>query len=173
MRRYPHRKDSAMFTSLISTCTSYTWRSDCWVPLNLLPGRRKEDVILEGIWVGVPCQRRPKTAVLESLRPTLCLSFVVVCGCTEGEVDSSARDIDCASLASLSPAASGNGAGPDVSTPLSSSKIPSSSSFSCVSGDGPVPAVLTPSCASSRCACCALRALSRFCCSTRCGGRIM
>jgi hypothetical protein len=38
-----------MSTSLISTWTSYTWRSDCCVPLNLLPGRKKEDEKLGNI----------------------------------------------------------------------------------------------------------------------------
>lgn len=32
-----------MSTCLISTSTLYTWRSECWVPSNLLPARRKDD----------------------------------------------------------------------------------------------------------------------------------
>lgn len=47
-----------MSTSLISTWTSYTWRSDCWVPLNLLPGRRKEDEKLGNI-LEKQSQQRP------------------------------------------------------------------------------------------------------------------
>lgn len=43
MRRYPHMKDSRMSTCLISTSTSYCWRSEVWLPLNRLPGRRSEE----------------------------------------------------------------------------------------------------------------------------------
>lgn len=32
-----------MSTCLISTSTSYCWRSDVWFPLNLLPGRRSDE----------------------------------------------------------------------------------------------------------------------------------
>lgn len=35
--------DSRMSTCLISTSTSYCWRSEVWLPLNRLPGRRSED----------------------------------------------------------------------------------------------------------------------------------
>jgi hypothetical protein len=43
MRRYPHMNDSRMSTCLISTSTSYCWRSEVWLPLNRLPGRRSEE----------------------------------------------------------------------------------------------------------------------------------
>lgn len=46
MRRYPHINDSRMSTCLISTSTSYCWRSEVWLPLNRLPGRRRDDEVL-------------------------------------------------------------------------------------------------------------------------------
>lgn len=43
MRRYPHKNDSRISTYLISTSTSYCWRSEVWLPLNRLPGRRSDE----------------------------------------------------------------------------------------------------------------------------------
>ena len=43
MRKYPHTNDSRMSTCLISTSTSYCWRSEVWLPLNRLPGRRRAE----------------------------------------------------------------------------------------------------------------------------------
>lgn len=43
MRKYPHMNDSRMSTCLISTSTSYCWRSDVWLPLKRLPGRRRDE----------------------------------------------------------------------------------------------------------------------------------
>jgi hypothetical protein len=43
MRRYPHMNDSRMSTCFTSTSTSYCWRSEVWLPLNRLPGRRSDD----------------------------------------------------------------------------------------------------------------------------------
>jgi hypothetical protein len=43
IRKYPHINDSRMSTYLTSTSTSYCWRSEVWLPLKRLPGRKRDD----------------------------------------------------------------------------------------------------------------------------------
>lgn len=61
MRRYPHKNDSRMSTCLISTSTSYCCRSDVWLPLKRLPGRRRDEDELGRNYGLVSCEVRVHT----------------------------------------------------------------------------------------------------------------